>query len=94
MTNPAWTTTAAAKLNLTLEVLGKRDDGFHDLASVAVSLDLADQVRLTRTADERSVTYLDEWGRASPSKHPTTSCSRRGMPWRNGWSCPAVERWR
>ena len=63
MTNPAWTTTAAAKLNLTLEVLGKRDDGFHDLASVAVSLDLADQVRLTRTIDGRSVTYLDESGR-------------------------------
>lgn len=59
----SWIGPAAAKLNLTLEVLGKRDDGFHDLASVAVSLDLADEVRLTKSSDGRFVSYRDDRGR-------------------------------
>ncbi len=58
-----WSATAAAKLNLTLEVLGKRTDGFHDLASVAISLDLADDVRLTSGGDQRSIAYRDGKGR-------------------------------
>ena len=58
-----WKTTAAAKLNLTLEVMGRREDGFHDLASVAVSLDLVDDVRLTRTAGDRTIRYRDDHGR-------------------------------
>ena len=58
-----WMTPGAAKLNLTLEVLGKRDDGFHDLTSVAISLDLADEIRLTRTAAGRSIVYRDDNGR-------------------------------
>ena len=59
-----WSTLGAAKLNLTLEVIGKREDGFHDLASVAASLDLADEVRLSVGGDERSVSYRDDGGRA------------------------------
>ena len=58
-----WRTPGAAKLNLTLEVIGKREDGFHDLASVALSLDLVDDVQLTRTDGERSITYTDDHGR-------------------------------
>lgn len=57
-----WKAAAAAKLNLTLEVLGRRDDGYHDLASVAVSLDLVDDVSLTRTASERTISYRDDRG--------------------------------
>jgi 4-diphosphocytidyl-2-C-methyl-D-erythritol kinase len=38
---------APAKLNLYLEVLGKRDDGFHELATVMTTLDLADDVRVS-----------------------------------------------
>lgn len=37
---------APAKLNLTLEVLGRRADGYHEIASVMQTLDLADRVRL------------------------------------------------
>ena len=57
-----WSALAAAKLNLTLEVIGKRADGFHDLASVAVSLDLADEVRLSKTNAGRSISYRSENG--------------------------------
>ena len=38
---------APAKVNLTLEVLGRREDGYHEVASVMQAVDLADQVRLT-----------------------------------------------
>ena len=58
----SFSTIAAAKLNLTLEVLGKREDGFHDLSSVAISLDLADNVRLTPGGDKRTITYQDADG--------------------------------
>ena len=38
------TVAAPAKINLTLEILGRRRDGYHDLASVMVAVDLADEV--------------------------------------------------
>jgi 4-diphosphocytidyl-2-C-methyl-D-erythritol kinase len=37
---------APAKLNLTLEVTGRRSDGYHDLVTVMQTIDLADRVRL------------------------------------------------
>src|SRR3954463_1012782 len=40
---------APAKLNLFLDVLGRRGDGFHDLETLMVPLHLADQVSLTVT---------------------------------------------
>lgn len=35
-----------AKINLTLEVLRRRDDGFHDLASLVHTINLADDLRI------------------------------------------------
>ena len=37
---------ARAKLNLTLDVLGRRPDGFHDLRMVMQSVELCDTIRL------------------------------------------------
>ncbi len=37
---------APAKINLTLEVLARRDDGFHGIRSVMVPLDLADELAI------------------------------------------------
>lgn len=37
---------APAKVNLTLEVLGKRPDGYHEIASVMATVDLRDDVRV------------------------------------------------
>mgnify|MGYP006269970245 CR=1 FL=1 len=42
---------APAKINLHLEVLGLRSDGFHELAMVMQTIDLADQLVLAATAD-------------------------------------------
>ena len=42
---------APAKINLHLEVLGLRADGFHELAMVMQSIDLADELSCINTAD-------------------------------------------
>ena len=44
------TTRAPAKLNLYLEVLGRRSDGFHELETLMVPITLADWLALTPTA--------------------------------------------
>lgn len=46
---------AHAKLNLTLEVTGKRDDGYHEVASIMQTLELADTLTL-EPADSLSLT--------------------------------------
>ena len=58
-----WCAIAAAKLNLTLEVLGKREDGYHELSSIVTSLDLVDDVQLEINSQSRSVSYVDDAGR-------------------------------
>jgi 4-diphosphocytidyl-2-C-methyl-D-erythritol kinase len=55
-------TRAPSKLNLTLEVLGKREDGYHDLASIVQTVDLVDDVFIEAAA-QRSVRFFDEQGR-------------------------------
>lgn len=48
----AATVEAPAKINLGLEILGKRPDGFHEIRSLLVMLDFADTVRLTVGRDD------------------------------------------
>ena len=43
---------AYAKLNLTLDILGKRPDGYHDLCMVMQSVTLADTITLTENRGE------------------------------------------
>lgn len=45
------TVTAPAKVNLHLEVLGLRSDGFHELAMVMQSIDLCDRLSVANRAD-------------------------------------------
>src|SRR5215472_47534 len=47
---PSFSEHAPAKVNLTLRILGKRDDGYHDLESLVVFARLADEVTLTLDA--------------------------------------------
>lgn len=49
---------APAKVNLFLDVLGKRPDGYHDLATLLVAVDLQDRLTLHR-ADSLSMTCDD-----------------------------------
>ncbi|HLH62370.1 MAG TPA: 4-(cytidine 5'-diphospho)-2-C-methyl-D-erythritol kinase [Ktedonobacteraceae bacterium] len=43
---------AYAKINLTLDILGRRADGYHDLATVMQTVDLYDTLCLTATGDD------------------------------------------
>jgi 4-diphosphocytidyl-2-C-methyl-D-erythritol kinase len=42
---------ASAKLNLGLEILGRRPDGYHELATIFLAVDLLDRLTLTAAAD-------------------------------------------
>jgi len=42
---------APAKINLSLSILGKRPDGFHEIESLIVALTLADTLTLEASAD-------------------------------------------
>lgn len=53
-----------AKVNLTLEVLGRRPDGYHDVQSVMVPIDLSDILYLALTENKRI----------------EVSCNRREIP--------------
>jgi 4-diphosphocytidyl-2-C-methyl-D-erythritol kinase len=44
---------AYAKINLSLDVLGRRDDGYHELATVMQTIDLYDTICLTAAHDNR-----------------------------------------
>ncbi|HEV8672907.1 MAG TPA: 4-(cytidine 5'-diphospho)-2-C-methyl-D-erythritol kinase [Methylomirabilota bacterium] len=46
------TVRARAKVNLGLEVLGRRPDGYHELLTFLAAVDVADRVTLERTASE------------------------------------------
>lgn len=43
---------APAKINLTLDVLGKRDDGYHEVEMVMTTIDLADRLELTEIRED------------------------------------------
>ena len=67
---------APAKVNLTLAVLGTRPDGFHDLHSVMVPLDLADRLSLSVLA-ARAGRQPPRRRASTPGPPPTTSsCAR------------------
>ena len=48
---PVVTEVAPAKVNLALEVLGRRDDGYHEVASIIQTIDLKDTLALEPAAD-------------------------------------------
>ncbi len=51
---------AYAKLNLTLDILGKRADGYHDLAMVMQSITLCDDVTVTLTDTDSIVCHCGD----------------------------------
>ncbi|GAA0353411.1 4-(cytidine 5'-diphospho)-2-C-methyl-D-erythritol kinase [Bacillus horti] len=46
---------APAKINLTLDVLHKRDDGYHEVEMVMTTIDLADQLHFTLREDKKII---------------------------------------
>ena len=61
-------TLAPGKVNLTLEVIGRRDDGYHDLVSIVQTLDFADDLTIAPDpAGERHVRFQDPDGHPLPT---------------------------
>ncbi len=44
---------APAKINLSLDVLSKRADGYHDVRMIMTTIDLADRIELTELSEDR-----------------------------------------
>jgi 4-diphosphocytidyl-2-C-methyl-D-erythritol kinase len=77
---------APAKLNLTLAVVGRRDDGFHTLHSVFVPLSLADRLSLAPAGGQRDtlhVTGLDAGPSADNLVLRALAAARAGVG--HGW---------
>ncbi|MEN8615339.1 4-(cytidine 5'-diphospho)-2-C-methyl-D-erythritol kinase [Dehalogenimonas sp. THU2] len=53
--------TAPAKINLALEVLGKRPDGYHEIKSVVQAIDLADELEFELAGDLDITADLPGW---------------------------------
>ena len=64
---------AAAKVNLTLEVLGRRADGYHEIATVMQTVDLADRIVL----EEAEGLELRTAAPGIPTDARTWRCGRR-----------------
>ncbi len=62
-----------AKINLTLEVLGKRPDGYHEIRSIMQPVDLFDEVRID---------ILDGTGITIETKGPKIPRGNRNLAWK------------
>lgn len=51
---------APAKINLSLDALSKRPDGYHEVAMIMTMVDLADRIDLTETNDDRITVDVSE----------------------------------
>jgi 4-diphosphocytidyl-2-C-methyl-D-erythritol kinase len=72
-------TVAPAKINWTLEVLGKRDDGYHEIKSIMQTIDLCDEVVMSSAPE-----LLDE-SRPPEGLEPGTMYLR-SLPHRFGYA--------
>src|SRR6185503_9641828 len=69
---------AAAKVNLALEILGRRADGYHEIVTVMQAVELADRIVLEDSAAlELRIAGDARLGRRGPS--PATSCGSQDI---------------
>jgi 4-diphosphocytidyl-2-C-methyl-D-erythritol kinase len=76
---------APAKLNLSLEVYGRRPDGYHDIRSVMVPVSLYDSV----TVEESAEGVVVECDTATVPSDETNSCHRAAVRFREWAGRPA-----
>jgi 4-diphosphocytidyl-2-C-methyl-D-erythritol kinase len=68
---------APAKINPRLEVLHARDDGYHDLCTFLVAVDLCDEIEARRTDKARIDLVVD-----GPQHTPDVTADERNLAWR------------
>lgn len=64
---------AFAKLNLTLDVLAKRDDGYHELSSVMQTISVRDEIEIALNTGKPWSLHCDK---------PGIPCDERNLAWR------------
>ena len=67
-----------AKVNLTLEVLGKRDDGYHEIASVMQAVSLFDTLTLSLAEDVQLIADVLELGTRDNLVYRAAELIKRG----------------
>lgn len=60
-------TFAPAKINLTLEILGRRPDGYHELRSLVIGIGLSDELRATAEGELQVTIECDDPSLCGPS---------------------------
>ena len=56
---------APAKINLTLEVLSRRDDGYHGVRSVMVPLEFSDEITVAPSGPTIETSSYARWPRSA-----------------------------
>jgi len=64
---------AAAKINLYLEIIGSRSDGYHELATIFQSIDLVDKIDVRLSGNDRIRVHCD---------HPQVPSDRTNLAYR------------
>ena len=72
---------APAKLNLTLAIVGRRRDGYHDLHSVMVPLALADILTLAPAPDGPDTLHADGHDPGPPEANRVSMSGSGVLPW-------------
>lgn len=79
----SWVVHTPAKLNLFLEILGKREDGFHELETLMVTVGLYDTLVLTEESTPEISLRCHDVGSTSrmesPASFRSTTCRRRKL---------------
>lgn len=79
----AWEVFAPAKLNLYLDILGRRDDGFHELETLMAPIRVYDRLqwRESRDGDARTFSLSYDPG-TSPQSRAAAPIDERNLVWR------------
>lgn len=78
------TATAQAKVNLTLEVLKKRADGFHDIRSVVQTFDFQDKLRLEAANRIEYKCNLPQWSASKSLVSKTIDLLKNSFGYKQG----------
>ncbi len=83
-------TVAPAKINWTLEVLGWREDGYHEIRTVMQTIDLCDELTLAPAETLK----LEVEGECAPSRDDDALQAARALAQAAGWELPTRIRMR
>jgi 4-diphosphocytidyl-2-C-methyl-D-erythritol kinase len=78
---------APAKINLALEVVGRRPDGYHELRTIMQALDLEDEIQITHDPRGEGIALqaIDELPRAGRTADPPTAAPIPAGPANLAW---------